>query len=153
MSIVTVAEGRRIGRVNGVELDTGEHRVRFLCYDGEHLVDGVVPWERVRSIRGDAVTVDSISAIAEHVPAELGDRLTLRVGDRPVVTEDGNHLGTITGYDIDDISGRVLCYRIGARGLIARLTHRELSFPPESVRAFGRDAIIVVNTVQMPKAA
>lgn len=146
LPLVTVGEGTRLGALNGVAIDTAGGRLRYLHFDGARTrADGVIPWEAVRSIGEDAITVDSVGSVLEAIPAVDLGQVTLLIGDRPVVTEGGERVGTVTGYDIDVSTGVIERYHVTTGGFFGRLIHSEVSFPPAAVRTIGADAIIVTN--------
>jgi sporulation protein YlmC with PRC-barrel domain len=154
MPIVTLEEGTRLGRLKGVEVDTIDGRIRYLRLDGEgHRAEAVIPWDAVRAIGGDAITVESKDSVKETVLAADRDRLSSYVGDRPVVTESGNRLGTVTSYEVDERNGVIGAYHVAAGGIFGRLTGNEIVFPHAAVRTFGKDAIIVADEVSRRKAA
>src|SRR4051794_13748570 len=139
MAIVSVQEGTRLGKLDGLEIDPAEGRVRYLRFDAERQrADGVIPWEAVRSIGADAITVDSTASARESIAAVDRDRVVAQIGDRPVVTESGERLGHIVDYDVDEVSGRVVGYHVAAGGLFARLTGREMQIPAGAIRTFGK---------------
>jgi sporulation protein YlmC with PRC-barrel domain len=148
MALVTVQEGIRLGTVKGVELDPAAGRIAYLCFDGaETRADGVVPWEAVRAVGADAITVASLAQVREAVPGEDRARVTPLASDRPVMTESGTQLGRVTGYDVDETTGHVERYHVATGGFFGRLTHSEISFPHTAVRAFGPDAVVVADEV------
>jgi sporulation protein YlmC with PRC-barrel domain len=146
--LVTLDEGIRLGTLKGVEFDNADGQIRYLHIDGaETRADGVVPWGAVRAVGADAITVESVGAVLEAIPGADREACTADVRDRPVITESGTRLGKVTEYDVDETTGRIERYHVGTGGLIGRLTHREHAFDRSAVRAFGRDAIIVVDAV------
>jgi sporulation protein YlmC with PRC-barrel domain len=148
MPLVTVQEGVRLGTVKAVAVNPAEGRIRYLEFDGaDSRADGVVPWDSVHAVGADAITVSSLAAVQESVPAEERDRVTTDVGDRPVMTESGSRLGQITGLDVDATTGQIERYHVATGGFLGRLTGRELTFPQAAVRAFGPDAVIVTDDV------
>ena len=72
--------------------------------------------------------------------------------NRPVVTEDGNRLGVVSNYDVDEASGRNIRYHVATGGLLGKLMHTEVTFPQSAIRAFGPDAIVVAASVIHPEA-
>lgn len=151
MPIVTVEEGQKLGSLKGVEIDTSEGRIRYLHLKGAGRADGAIPWQAVRSVGSDAITVESKTAVMETVPTNERDALTSYVGDRSVVTESGERLGSIKSYDVDETSGEIRMYHVGTGGVLGRLTGREIRFPHHAVRTFGDDAIIVSDWVTAEK--
>lgn len=150
MPLVSVAEGRQVGKLKGLEIDMRDGRVAYLRFEGEGRAGGVVPWGAVRSVGADAITIESLSAVLDAVPHADLPNLTAQVGDRPVVTESGTRIGTITGYDLDELTGRIADYRLPNGGLLGRLTGSEVRFGHADIVSFGRDAIVVSDRVCAP---
>ncbi len=154
MPIITVQEGTRLGTVSGAELDMTEGRVAYIRYRGEgRNPEGLIPWSAIRSIGGDTLTVTSASEVLQSLRPQERETLAEYVGDRPVVTEGGTRIGTVSSYAIDEETGRILSYHVEQGGLIARLTNRGYEFPHEAIRAFGKDAIVVAEEVIPEEAA
>lgn len=146
LPVVTVQEGRRLGTLAGVEIDPAEARVAYLRLHPEgHRGPTVIPWRAVQSIGPDVILIESEALLLQEVPANLRNQLTPHVGDRPVLTENGDHLGKVTSYDVDETTGVIARYRIG--GFLAQLRGNTAEFPPSAIRTFGRDAIIVESAV------
>lgn len=144
MALITVREGIRLGTLEGVAIDTTDGRVRYLYFKGaDARADGVVPWEAVRAVGDDAITVDALDTALATIPASDQEHLTCFVGDRPVVTEAGTRLGHVTTYDLDEVTGRIERYHVATGGFFGQLMNRELCFSRAAVRALGQDAIIV----------
>lgn len=151
--LVTIQEGIRLGTLKGVDFDAVDGRIRYLHFDGaETRADGVVPWTAVRAVGADAITIEALADVLEAVPVAEREEVTPDVRDRPVITESGTRLGTVTGYDVDEATGRIERYHVATGGLLGRLTHKEITFSREGVRAFGRDAIVVADAVAQPAA-
>lgn len=154
MPIITVQEGTRLGTVNGAELDMTEGRVAYLRYRGEgRTSEGLIPWSAVRSVGGDTVTVTSAAEVLQSLRPQEQETLSEYVGDRPVVTESGVQIGTVSSYAFDEETGRILSYSVERRGLIGRLTNRGYEFPHSAILAFGKDAIVVADEVIPEEAA
>jgi sporulation protein YlmC with PRC-barrel domain len=125
--------------------------VTRLHFDGaDTRADGALPWELVRAVGADAVTVESLEQVQGVPPGDDRARGAADVRNRPVITESGTRLGRVTDYDVDETSGRIERYHVATGGLFGRLTHQEISFPPAAVRAFGPDAIVVADEVCRP---
>jgi len=107
----------------------------------------VVPWARLHSVGADAVTVDSHDALLKGVPPAERDGLTPHVGDRPVLTESGTRIGQITSYELDEKTGHLQRFHINTGGILGRLTHSEVVFGRGEIRSFGKDAILVADSV------
>jgi uncharacterized protein YrrD len=146
MPVVTADEGTRIGIVEGVEIDPPAARIAYLRVNqsgpGGH---SVLPWREIQSVGQDVVVIRSATALQREVPASQRSLLTPHVGDRPVVTASGDRLGRVNSYEVDEMTGAIGRYRI--TGLLATLSGSAVTFPPESILTFGRDAIIVEDAV------
>ena len=148
MPLVTVQEGLRLGTLKGLEFNAADGRIRYLHFEGaDTRADGVLPWASVRSVGTDAITVESLAAVLEAVPSAEREAVTPDVRDRPVLTEGGTRLGKITGYDVDEATGRIERYHVATGGFFGRLTHSELSLSQDAIRAFRQDALIVTDEV------
>lgn len=154
MPLVAVDRGIRLGSIQGVELDPNLGRLRYVRVKAEdHRPDAVVPWEALRSIGRDAVTVDSPLALQETIPGADCDRMIAHFGDRPVVTESGTRIGHVTSYEFDPVTGAITTYHVSPGGLVNRLIGRDVEFTQDLVRSVGVDAVIVSDAVLPAKAA
>jgi uncharacterized protein YrrD len=146
MPVVSGESGSRLGTLEGVEIDPAAARIVYLRLDrpGRH-APSVLPWTAIQSVGSDVILVDGESSLQQEVSPVQRPLLTPHVGDRPVVTECGDRLGTISSYDVEETTGAIRSYRIG--GLLKGLFHSSVTFPPEAIRTFGRDAIIVDDAV------
>lgn len=142
LAVVSVDEAGRIGRVADVLFETSPLRAAALQLRSER-GDLVVPWEDLRSVGRDAVTVQS--ANAARSPA------TLRNGDLPgledlqrlkVVDEAGTLVGTVYTVDIDPQTGAAISMVTERGGLLGLGTeHRTISV--EAIRGIGREIVTV----------
>jgi sporulation protein YlmC with PRC-barrel domain len=153
MPIVTVEEGRRIGTLKGAAVDVARGRLAYLRFAGEGRPDGVVPWNAVRAVGTDAITIESVGTLMDGVPSAERGEVCDYVGDRPVVTESGERLGTVSSYEVNTDTGEIGRYHVNTGGLIGRLTGSRIVFPHTAIRAFGRDAIVIADDVINRKAA
>jgi uncharacterized protein YrrD len=148
MPVVSISEGVRAGKLKGVELDPVQGRIAYLKVDAEgRRADGVFPWEAVGSVGPDAITIDALASISETVPHADLPGLISYVGDRPVVTESGASLGHVHSYEVDETTGHILGYHIPAANILKRLSGRDIRFTQAEIITFGRDAIIVRDSV------
>jgi uncharacterized protein YrrD len=148
MALVTVQEGIRLGTLKGVEFNAGDDAIRYLHFDGAgKRADGVIPWSSVRSVGKDAITVDSEISVQETIPVVERETVGPDIRSRPVLTEGGTHVGKVSGYEVDEVAGRIERYHVATGGLLGRLTHSEVVFGRNSIRAFGRDAIVIADDV------
>ena len=111
---------------------------------GRH-APSLLPWEAIASVGSDVILVGSEGGLLAEVPPTRRPALTPHVGDRPVVTECGDRLGTIRSYDVDEATGVIRRYHVG--GHLSGLWGSSVTFLPTAIRTFGRDAIIVDDAV------
>ena len=149
-AVVSIAQAEKIGRVEDVILDLAEGRVA-----GFHVRTGLLGGGKVLSARDihdigpDAVTVADRSALEGHSP-DLPDLESLptsaRLLDAKVVSDQGALLGTLANIVLDPAGLRILCYELSG-SLWDQLRHEERTFDPAPGIRFGKDLIIVPDTV------
>lgn len=146
MPILSADEGSRLGSLGGVEISPEEQRIIYLCVDPSgKFRRGVIAWSDLTQVGTDALLVRSASVLRPEVAPIDRERLVSRLGDRPVLTEGGRRVGHISDYDVDEATGRIVRYHIPVGGLLAHLRHQTISFGPEAIRTFGKDAILVAE--------
>lgn len=146
LPVVTLADGREIGRVKHVLLDTEHSRVVGLAVDVGRWWRGcpVVPVERTVGMGERAVTVPSCDALS---PVETDPALErIAESERPligqlVLSRDGTSLGTVADYAFDLHDGRITSLEVAPSG------SGEETLPAlvraEQILVFGRDAVVV----------
>lgn len=143
MPVLSTAEGRRLGKVEGVELAPQEGHVCYLCLKPEdHDAGRLIPWSEIDSIGQDVVLVRSAGGLVKTIPASEETGLASHVGDRPVLTAAGEKLGHILSYTFDEKTGQVEQYQVGTPGVLGFGGHL-VEIAPADIRTFGHDAIIV----------
>lgn len=145
MPVVSVGEGKDLGRVDALLVDPDEARVRWLRlgkggFFGETRVIAV---GAIEAIGENAITVDSeasatrIEEVAEA--QELARDKRRLVGNR-VLTEKGRLLGEIHDYELDEDTFRIIQYEIGKGDLLGA---QPRYIAAERVRTIGPDAVLV----------
>jgi sporulation protein YlmC with PRC-barrel domain len=119
MAIVSVTEGSKLGYVDDVLFDAPALRVAALRARGDGQ-EFVVPFDRVRSVGADAVTVESsaVAQLANPGGAVSGLVGLERIKQLKVVDDAGTLLGTIQQIVIDPPSGRVTSLRVHRGGVL-----------------------------------
>jgi sporulation protein YlmC with PRC-barrel domain len=153
--VVSIADARKVGTVDGVFVDAGYTRIQGLKVKGEgRSPDYFVSSENVRAIGPDAVTIvgqdalerpDYASGLTGLVPLEdvLGSR---------VVTESGEVLGGVSDVHLDPSSGKVERFEY-ATGPLAGLLRRHYSIDVEHVVGVGPKVMTVKEAARPSQAA
>ena len=119
MSVVSIADGTKLGSIDDVVFDTGQLRVAALqvSADRQH---ALIPFDRVRSIGSDAVMVPSADVpqwAGPPNPAAGQCRLD-ELGKMKVVNEGGTLLGTVSGVEIEPQDGQVTELQVHKGGVL-----------------------------------
>src|SRR4051794_38669118 len=141
MAIISVSEGSRLGRVTESLIDTAALRVGALRVE-ESGKSFVIPFELLKSIGSDAITVES-SQVTQTDGGAFGS--LVGVGNfkkLKVVDEGGKFLGTVSGVDIDTATGR-LTGLTAHRGGVLGLGGTSTTIGVDQVRGIGPDVLTV----------
>lgn len=141
MTVVSVSEGARLGRVEDVLLDTSALQIGALkiAHEGQQFV---IPFNLIKSIGADAITVES-----SQVTQATGDAATSLVSLRDfkklkIVDEFGTLLGVLSGVEFEQQTGKMqqlLVHKGGVLGLGGTTKTVDAS----QVRGIGRDVVTV----------
>ncbi len=122
--IVTVAEGRALGRMVDVRIDPEGHRISYLILAAGSVHDSsiVIHASAVRSFEADRIAIDDLDAlkIAARDEAALGVlNSDIQFRGREVMTATGQKLGKVKDV-IVDAQGIVTEYRLrkGMKGIL-----------------------------------
>jgi len=150
MTIVSVAEAARLGPITDVVFDSEPFRVAALQVRGEG-TNFVIPFDQVRNLGADAVTVDSsqvtqISAggTFDGLP-RLSQLLKLKVVD-----DGGTLFGLLQSIDLDPATGRVQRL-VAHRGGVLGVGGVSTTIAVEAVRSIGADLLTVAVNASSPK--
>ncbi len=147
MTIVSISEATRLGTITDVLFQTEPLRVAALQGAGEG-TEFVIPFEDVRNLGADAVTVESsqVTQIASTGTA-IGNLMGLaRLRQLKVVDETGTLVGTVETARLDTATGRVehlVAYKGGVLGVGRAAT----TIPVEAIRSVGVDVLTVTTDV------
>jgi sporulation protein YlmC with PRC-barrel domain len=160
MSVLSIREGTRLGTVEDLVVDSAAGRIAALVIQSGasgRLIPSpaaerrLVPFDGVRSIGEDAITVDSTQVVAaanEQNPLaalpNLGSVLGLKVVD-----EAGTLLGEIEDLEIDPERGRITGLLVHHGGVLGMGGNREL-LPAAAVRSLGPDVVMVEPSSTRP---
>jgi uncharacterized protein YrrD len=149
-AVVSIGQAEKIGRVEDVILDLAEGLVA-----GFHVRTGLLGGGKILSARdiheigADAITVADRAALEGHSPDKPAlDSLPTSAGliGAKVVSDQGTLLGTLANIALDPAGLRILCYELSGN-LWDQLRHEERTFDPAPGIRFGKDLIIVPDTV------
>jgi len=121
--VLDISSATTVGRVQGLVIDFTEQQVSALTIDKASIEASVLPWDQVKSIGPDAVTIDGSTGLrAPSGPAEerVGAKTDEPIGKR-VLTEFGDQIGTVDDVVIDDRSGTFRGLIVDGRPLDAQL--------------------------------
>lgn len=143
--VVTVREGRVLGRPADILMDPDRHEVALLVVSYGAVPDTalVVPASAVQSFEADRLAVESLDSLVvagrdEKALAIVSRGFTFR--KRPVLTSRGTSLGKIASVMIDD-RGRVVEYRV-RKGLLGYL-RPTLKIAPSALGTPGGEVAVV----------
>lgn len=143
MTIVSVAEAARLGAITDVVFDPEPLRVAALQVRGEG-TDFVIPFDQVRNLGSDAVTVDG-SQVTQMASAggsfdslpRLSQLLKLKVVD-----DAGTLIGTLQSIEVDPANGRVVRL-VAHRGGMLGVGGASSTIAVEAVRSVGAEVLTV----------
>lgn len=148
--VVSVAEGKELGKVDTLLVDVDAGTVRWLRlgkggFFGETRVISV---DAIQAIGENAITVDSETSavrIEEVTEAEELSRDKRRMIGNRMLTNEGRLLGEIRDYEIDDDTFQITCYEIGKSDLLGtRSRHAAADY----VLTIGPDAVLVDAAIE-----
>jgi len=146
LPVISVSEGQQLGSVKGLVVDPEKKEVIAFIIDqkGWFKENKIIPFNRVRSIGENAITVDK-SGTAEK-PANLPQILKLiktptSLINSKVVTVTGTNLGHIAEYWFHP-TGQITKLELNG-GLLEGLFKGKASLPAHEIITIGKDVIIV----------
>lgn len=147
MPIISLEEGKHIGRVKGIVVDPNSFTIAALITDKQGWFGDykIVPFDKVMSIGDHAVTIDRKNSIEK--PSNLPEISRLMKNKQPllgakVFSESGTLLGIVDELLYSRETGTIDSLEISGRFLESVFRGR-FSIPSAAVITFGTDAIIV----------
>jgi uncharacterized protein YrrD len=144
-TVVTMKEGRLLGRPLDILVDPEAHKIAFLVLAlGEALeATVVVRAENVHTFEGDTLPIESIALLEiaahdERALALLANGFHMR--GQPVLSAAGQQLGRIVSILVND-TGEVTEYRV-RKGFLGRF-RRALRVSPSSLRTMGGETAVL----------
>ena len=143
MTVVSVAEGARLGTITDVVFDSEPLRVAGLRVRGDGN-DFVIPFDAVRSLGVDAVTVESSEVTQMSSAGDTFDslpRLTQLLKVK-VVDDAGTLIGTPQTIELEPVTGRVVQLTVHKGGVLG-LGGDTSTIAAAAVRSVGADIMTV----------
>jgi sporulation protein YlmC with PRC-barrel domain len=141
MSVVSVSEGSRLGRIADILIEPREMQIGAVKIEHENQ-SFVIPFNLIKSIGSDAITVES----SQVTQADGGSFGTLvGIGDfkkLKVVDETGTLHGTISGVEMDAATGKIGSFTAHKGGMLG-LGGTTTSVTSEQVRGIGPEVVTV----------
>jgi sporulation protein YlmC with PRC-barrel domain len=155
LAVITMAEGKQVGKVDDLVVDPERKAVRWLRLHRGGLLGGERLWVSVDAVHGlgeDALTINAEADVL--APADAPEVDVLIKAKRPVIgneviTENGERLGEVRDYEFAPDTF-VLTSLSVPQGM--NLTGPSLSIPADRVLTIGEDMIVVAAvTVTEPE--
>ena len=143
MPVLSLLDGAKVGNVKEILFDTANLRVTGLLLSGSS-GQSVLPFEKIRSIGADAVTIESTAA-TEGMAGQTAMRDLREVMGLPVANSEGTHLGDVKDIEIAPGDGRLVEIAVHKGGVLG-FGGTNLSVPVGSIRSIGAKLV----TVDMP---
>ncbi len=152
LPVVTMAEGKRVGRVDDLVVDPDRKAVSWLRLHSGGMLGGKRLWvavEAVHSLGADAVTINAEADVRDSADAPEADTLTNAgraiIGNN-VVTENGEALGVVSDYEFAPDTF-VLTHLFVPSGI--SILGQFLTIPGDKILTIGQDVIVVAPEVVM----
>jgi uncharacterized protein YrrD len=158
LSVVSLAEGKELGKIDALLVDVDITTVRWLQLrkGGVFGRTRVISVDAVQAVGENAITVDSeTSAVLRRESSEaqkLAQDKRRIIGNR-VLTNKGRLLGEIRDYEIDVETFKITRYEIGKGDLLGTRTQPVAA---DYVLTIGPDAVLVEAAIEselLPAAA
>ncbi|HVL54294.1 MAG TPA: PRC-barrel domain-containing protein [Vitreimonas sp.] len=144
MTIVSIGDAERLGSISDVLFATDPLRVAALeASAGDSRF--VVPFDQVRKLGTDAVTVDSRQVTQAGSAAAAGELSRLsRLHELKVVDEGGTFLGVVEAVGVDETSGHVT-ELVARRGGVMGLGGDRTTLAAQDIRSVGSEVLTVAT--------
>jgi len=141
LPVINLTSGSQITKVNDIILNADEDVLKgFLC-DNKLLA-----LEKIKNLGKDAIMVegDDLDLLLESVKVPLSSPLFLPeyVLATPIVTEQGEYVGTVGDILIEESTGRIVGYEV-SDGLLKDLVRGRGTITVPQIITYGEDAVVV----------
>jgi uncharacterized protein YrrD len=153
LSVITIAEGKKVGTVGDLAVDAQGRRVTWLRIQGGGSFDRThrsVPVDAVTGVGTDIVTIRSEADLQAANDQPKGDNRAATgqsMVSHRVVTEDGRFLGEIQDFEFDPQSFEVQRFIVRQGNF---LSANEVTIPAGQLVTAGADVVVVSRSVASP---
>lgn len=145
LPVVSVATGRELGIVEEILCDHEQGKITSLVISEKkdsrdaHLV----PLDKILGIGEHAVTIEG-NSLPEARKERMVGRPATRLKGIPVITTEGNHLGSVEDVIFSETDGGLVGYEISS-GLVGDIVSGRFILRPEAVVTWGEEMVIVTD--------
>lgn len=146
LPVITLAEGKQVGKVDDLVVDPERKAVSWLRLHSGGMLGGERLWVSVATVHGigeDAVTINTEADA--RTPANAAEALTLVKAKREVIgnkviTESGERLGVVRDYEFDPVTFALTSLSVPpGMNVVGEI----LVIPGDKVLTIGEDMIVV----------
>ena len=148
MAVVGAADGTQLGHVRDLIFDHDTDQLLALVMDEKDLfglIDAmIVPWSQVQSMGSSVITARSASSkikLHDDPSVSSAAHRETALSGTSILTEQGQHLGTLADACIDETTGQVLGYEVSG-GFISDTLRGKKFLPAPPGLEVGKDAAI-----------
>jgi sporulation protein YlmC with PRC-barrel domain len=145
-------DGEKVGVVKNLLIDTDALQATAYLLGGPP-GQGVLPFDKVKSVGEDAITIESAQLIkwatgqlSSSIGRESSELLKLTVVDG-----EGTNLGEVQDMEVDLHTGHISTFSVGGGGVFGIGGHTE-DLPASAIRAIGPNLITAEHKVTAHKA-
>ncbi|MCX6027852.1 MAG: PRC-barrel domain-containing protein [Chloroflexi bacterium] len=156
LPVITVAEGKHVGKVDDLVVDPDRKAVSWLRLHTGGLLGGERMWVSVAAVHGFGEHAVTINAEADvRAPADAPEADTLVKAKRgiignKVITENGERLGAVGDYEFNPDTF-ALTNLFVPPGM--NILGQSMTIPGDKVLTIGEDVIVVAAAAVMGSAA
>ncbi len=146
LPVITVAEGKQIGKVDDLVVDPERKAVSWLRLHSGGMLGGERLWVPVEAVHGVGEDAVTIKAEADaRAPADAAEALALVKAKREVIgckviTENGERVGVVRDYEFDPVTFALTSLSVPpGMNVVGEI----LTIPGDKVLTIGEDMIVV----------
>lgn len=146
LPIISISDGEQLGKVKGLIINPEKFSVDFFTVEEENWQVSVraIPFKKIIGIGESAMMVEQSDSVIDlnEIPFinQLINKQVHLIGSQ-VLTRKGDLLGEISDYFFNDENGQL-------DTLLINSENQELFFPIENVLSFGKERIIINDSLQ-----
>ena len=154
LPVYSIKEGKHLGKISGLLVQREDCSVPVISIQPSGMGrESFVPYTAMITVGVDIVLLERQDVLLNEVSVEVRKGLDTGVPGRAVITQSGERAGSIVGFGIDTVSGRIDFFRVEAStNFLGKLTSlvkdTTVEIPRSLVISLGPDAVIVQDSVQ-----